>query len=111
MVKLAKPSPRIEDGIIKWYAWDTFDLNFEFIFTDEDWNKIPEEETDCLEFTIYNQYYDVLYSTEVHQSHEVPVSIDEEMTQKFTRGNYYYIIRRIAGYITTIIQENEIIVE
>lgn len=111
MIKTAEQSPRIEDWVIKWYSGDTFDINFEFVFTDEEWNEIPEEETDYLKFTIYNQYYDIVYSTEVYHSHEVPLSVDDILTRSFPKGEYHYKIRRIAGYTTTIVQENEIIVE
>ena len=111
MIKLAEQSPRIEDGIIKWYAGDTFELNFEFEFSDTEGNVISSEETDYLEFKIFNEYYDTIYEEVVYKSHEVSVYMNDENTAKFPRGKYFYVIKRNDGFITTIIQENEIVVE
>ena len=111
MINLAKQSPRIENGILKWYWWDTFELDFEFNFTDEDGNPIPEDETESLTLTIYNQVFDEVLSTTSNHSHTVSIAIDDTNTKLFKRGTYYYKVRRNSWYITTIIQENEIIVE
>lgn len=111
MIELAKASPRIENWIIKWYRGDTFDINFEFIFSDGEGVVISPEETDYLEFTIYNQYYNIVYTEKVYNSHSILLLVDDEETKKFPRGTYFYVIKRVAGYKTTIIQENKVIVE
>lgn len=110
MINLAKQSPRIEDKIIKWYCGDTFELNFDFEFVEDDIIVEPQQ-TETLILTVFNQYFDKIHTIEVHQTHDITLVIDDELTKKFPRGQYYYIVKRIAWYITTIVQENQIIVE
>ena len=112
MVKCAEQSPRIcEDGIIRWYEGDTFELEFELTFTDDNDNPITIQPGDKIAICFTDQYQNIIHTIETVGTNILKVAIDNEATKKFKKGKYNYCVRRIANYTTTIMRLNKVVVE
>lgn len=113
MIKCAEQSPRVcDDGTIRWYEGDTFDLKFELTFIDDDGNVITPSPTDKLSICFRNSYGQIVYETEmVGASNSLKVNMNEELTKKFKVGSYIYCVRKKTDYITTIMRKNRVVVE
>lgn len=112
MIKCAEQSPRIcNDGTIRWYEGDTFSLEFDLIFTDDNGEEVPTQETDEITICFRDKLERIIYETSVVGTTILNVIIDEETTKKFKRGTYKYCVRRKSDYITTIMRMNEVVIE
>lgn len=113
MIKCAEQSPRIcKDGSIRWYEGDTFELEFELEFTDENDNPIEALPNDQITICFRNKInLDIVYETNVIGTNKLKVCIDDEATKKFKVGEYYYCVRRNSKFITTLMRNNTIVVE
>lgn len=113
MIKCAEQSPRIcEDGTIKWYEGDTFQLEFDYTFTDENGNVIAAGPDDKIRiyFTSKASLLNV-YEAEVVGTNKLLVNVDEDVTKLFKAGEYEYNVRREAQFITTLNKQNKVVVE
>ena len=112
MLKCAEQSPRIcDDGTIRWYEGDTFNLEFDLTFTDEAGNELPVEANDKVSICFKNIANEIVYEYEVIGTNILNININEEVTKKFKIGDYRYCVRRNAQYITTVIHKNKVVVE
>lgn len=111
MIKCANKSPRIcGDSSIRWYEGDTFELNFEMTFTDDEGNEIPTD-SDTTITICFRKNNVLVHEVSVVGNNLVNVVIDKEITKKFKRGVYTYCVRRNGNYITTVIHHNKVVVE
>lgn len=113
MIKCAEKSPRIcNDGSIRWYEGDTFELEFNLNFTDDNGDPVPTAADDKIEICIRDKISNKsVYETAVVGTNKLIISIDENATKNFTVGEYYYCVKRNSNYITTIMRKNKIVVE
>lgn len=111
-VKCAEQSPRIcEDGSIRWYEGDTFTLEFDLNFTDEQGNVVEVLPDDEIAICFRNKYGEILYETKVVGTSTLTININEEISNKFKEGSYTYCVRRNSIYITTLMRNNKVVVE
>lgn len=113
MIKVAEPSPRVcDDGTIRWYYGDTFEIEFNLSFIDDEGEKVEVSPTDEITLAIYqNKGLSAIYETKSVGSSKVTFALDEETTKKFRCGEYFYTIRRNSVYITTLMKRNRMVVE
>lgn len=106
-------SPRIEDGVIKWYEGDIFYIDFELI-DDETGEPYILKDGETVEIDFY--WYDKLIKSFVFD-HTADCSaltcyFDNETTALFTCGKYKYSIKRNGEMIRqTVDAKNEVEVE
>lgn len=109
----ARSSPRIVNGVIKWYERDTFSIDIELELTDQDGEKVEVKPTDVVEVNIYNRS-DKLVTSFVRENvanNTITIDIDKETTKLFTAGEYHYDVIVEGESRTTIARNNDIIVE
>ena len=112
MLKCAKNSPRVcEDGSIRWYAGDTFNLEFDITFTDDDDNILEIKPTDKITICFRDAYGKLVFESETVGTNILNVNIDAETTQKFKQGIYTCCIRLCSNFVTTVIRKNKVVVE
>ena len=92
---MANASPRIENGIIKWYCGDAFFINFDII---DDETKAPLElgEYDSIEVSFYNAQLRPVKTFEFRGAmvcNELKYHINETITKLFPVGKYTYCIK------------------
>lgn len=111
----AEISPRIdEDGVIYWYQGDTFKIDFEIkLLSDDDPPvEIPLQDGDVVRFTFRSYRAQVAeFVFDTFQDGVVTLEFDAEMTAKFCRGAYTYVVTHERDYIRTIIKGNRAVVE
>lgn len=92
---MEKTSPRIEDGIIKWYCGDAFFIDFE-IMDDEAGKALELSENDGVVITFYNRQLIAVKKFEFKGGMScncLSCHIDKDTTKFFTAGKYTYAIR------------------
>ena len=92
---MAKESPRIEDGIIKWYCGDAFFLDFDVI-DDRTGKALELEERDGVVITFYNHQLLVVKKFEFTGGIScdcLTCHIDKATSKLFATGKYTYNIR------------------
>lgn len=111
----AKPSPRVENGVLAWYQGDTFRLVIRLRLEDGCGLPVELTGTDSLELRIRNSRGDtVLTETTVGGSllrGEADLVMDGEKTQRFPAGAYEYDLVLTHGFRTTVAKRNRILVE
>lgn len=113
MIKVAQPSPRVcEDGTIRWYAGDTFEIEFDLSFVDDSGERVDVLPSDEISICFFqNKGMSAIYEMKVVGSSKIVFAVDEELTKQFPCGEYFYNVRRNSVYITTIMKRNRIVVE
>lgn len=112
MIKCAEQSPRIcSDGSIRWYEGDTFELEFNFTFKDENGFNVEVLPNDEISICFRDICNDVIYETSVIGTTTLTVVIDSETSSKFKVGRYKYCVKRISNFVTTVMRKNEVVVE
>jgi len=112
MIKCAKQSPRVcGDNTIRWYEGDTFQIELNFTKLDNNGNTLSVEETDVFAMTIVNKQKEVIHEIEVTGTNTIVIDMTEELTAKFTKGTYFYDVELRGEYITTVVNENKLVVE
>lgn len=115
-VPVAKESPRNENGILKWYVGDTFEIDWTVQLVDEQGDFYTYDPEDHLVWS----FYTVPGRSLVHkfdftniQRDTVTLSFTPEVSNKFTAGLYFYCVKLIDkhGEITTLCAENKVEVE
>lgn len=112
-IPAAKISPRLEFGILKWYAGDTFSVQVNLNFTDRSGHAV----TLTAEDTAQVRFYTVTGSTVEDLTFEdlsagfVTLEFDEARSGKFPRGRYLYDIVVTHENVTTAAKGNRILVE
>lgn len=109
----AKPSPRIENGVLKWYVGDTFTIQLELELTDQDGEEIVIGEEDTVTVKFID---DELNTVKEFNCSEIPnntieLAFDEDVTALFHKGKYSYDIYYSGENRTTICNDNKAEVE
>lgn len=109
----AEMSPRIVNGVIYWYEGDTFNIKLNISLFDDDGNPVPIAE-DAVADVVFKRNN----GKEIHRFHfdelpegEVNMIFTEEISGKFIKGVYSYDVMYSADNRTTIVNDNQVIVE
>ena len=108
----ALSSPRIVNGVLKWYEGDTFTLDIELELIDQDGVAIDTSGKEVL-IKFYDRYEDLVkeFSFENLQNNTVSLDFNNEISALFPQGEYHYDVHYMADNRTTIAHSNNIIVE
>ena len=105
----ARMSPRIVNGVLKWYAGDTFELQVDITLQDQDGEPIAIKDTDTIEFEFFNKKRDPVkkftFTNVVNGS--VLLVFDEEVTELFSAGEYTYDIY-YDGYVRKTLSNDSV---
>jgi len=111
----AKQSPRIEDGILKWYEGDTFSFVWTINITNKDTgNPIIFMLEDSIDFEFFNEFgqlIQVFHFGNIPTDNKVRLDFNEDVSKKFRRGKYKYSIKYNGINIVTIGASNKAEVE
>lgn len=122
----AKQSPRFEDGVLRWYDGDTFEIDWEIALSSVDGDGNEEDYSfktgDKLAFEFYNSRLAKVRSVEFDGSKmtvsggtaKVTLPFGSEDTKLFPVGSYTYCIKAITENgkrVTTIGANNKAVVE
>lgn len=109
----ARSSPRIVNGVLKWYEFDTFTLDLELELEDQDGEPVTIGTDDIVEINFYNRSEDKVkewHFTNI-SSNVVTLVFDDEVTALFPAGWYHYDIIYKGENRTTIAKRVQLIVE
>ena len=86
----ARPSPRIVNGVLKWYEGDTFELNVEIQVEDQDGETVNISSTDTVEFVFKDCRREVIktFSFSKVANNTVTLTFDKVVTVLFPKGEY-----------------------
>ena len=109
----AQMSPRIVNGVIKWYEGDTFALQVEIELTDDNGEQVVIQPTDEVQFVFRNAKREI-----VHEIREIGIEnncvtlyFTEEVSNKFPKGRYEYDVYYIGAERKTLSNDSPIVVE
>lgn len=109
----ARSSPRIINGVLKWYEGDTFTLDLEIELEDQDGLAKDIADTDTVDVVFYNRSEDKVkewHFTNI-SNNVVTLVFDDEVTALFPAGWYHYDIIYKGENRTTIAKRVQLIVE
>lgn len=93
----AKQSPRIEDGILKWYEGDTFSFIWTINLTNKDTGNpmvfMPEESVDFEFCNEFGQLIQVFSFDNIPTDNKVRLDFNEDVSRKFRIGKYKYSVK------------------
>lgn len=109
----AKQSPRIETGVLKWYARDTFSLVLELELTDQDGEAVIIAPSDTVTAVFSDANGDPVKTFEFTDiaSNTVTLEFDGETSALFAPGRYTYTVTLETQQRRTLAAGNEVIVE
>lgn len=110
----AMPSPRIENGILRWYAGDTFTLGLELDIQDQDGEEVSIGTSDRLTVNFYDAFRAKTHTVTLDAAAlggTPEVAFNAETTAKFPAGKYTYDMIFTHGEKTTVVKGNKILVE
>lgn len=109
----ARMSPRLINGVIKWYAGDTFDLQLTIELMDQDGVGVEINDTDTVEVIFYdkNRCAVKTFSFTNIIDNTITLQFDETASKLFPCGEYTYDIYYIGGRRVTLANENRVVVE
>lgn len=110
-IRPARPSPRIEKGIILWYEGDEFEIVLELDLTDADGEEIILGDTETVTVEIKDRNGARVKQFVFSGNNYITLKFDEETTELFRRGSYFYDIIVDGACKTTVANDNRIIVE
>ena len=102
-------SPRLINGVLKWYAGDTFDLHVEITLQDQDGEPITIQSTDTIEFAFFNKKRDVVKKFTFNNvvNGTVLLEFDKDTTALFPAGEYTYDVY-YDGYIRKTLSNDSV---
>lgn len=109
----ARSSPRIINGVLKWYEGDTFTLDLELQLEDQDGTAIDIASADTVDIVFSNRSDDIIKDFEFTniKNNTVTIVVDAEVSALFTAGEYKYNVIYKGSNRTTIAHDNDVIVE
>lgn len=109
----AQMSPRIINGVLKWYEGDTFQLSVEINLQDEVGNTIDILESHTVEFKFYNEKERMVHWVTFGniQDNTVLLIVDDVVTKKFPKGKYTYDVIYNGVMRKTLSHKAPIVVE
>ena len=112
-IPAAKASPRIENGVLKWYEGDTFDLTIEITLVDATPVAIDIPASATITLIFYNErkakVKDFIFTN--IENNKIDVPMDAETSALFKRGRYSYDMKYDSATLTTIVNDNICVVE
>lgn len=107
-VPAAEQSPRIENGIIYWYAGDTFELSLELSLSDESGNALTMGTSDTVEVIFRDGAGNTVkkFDFENIEGNTVTLNFSDAVTALFAAGKYTYDVIYTHGRRTTIVKNN-----
>ena len=108
----ARSSPRIVNGVLKWYEGDTFTLDIELELIDQDGAAIDTNGKEVL-IKFYDMSEDLVKEFNIKniQNNTVSLEFNSEITALFPQGEYHYDVIYMGEHRTTIAKDNAIVVE
>ena len=119
-----RESPRIENGVLYWYAGDTFTLNLELSLEDQDGTKLTvNNETDDVTVTFYNDRRERVKAFSYGKAEEgeandgaitgnvVSLVFDKNVSALFPKGSYHYDVVYQSTWRRTLARENPAVAE
>lgn len=112
-VPAAKPSPRTEYGILKWYEGDTFCIQLNLTAKDPGGHEVALTAEDTAAINFYDCTRRKVTTMEFADLSAGFVTLDfpEDVSGKFTKGRYTYDVVLNHENITTVANNNRILVE
>ena len=115
----AAVSPRVENGILYWYAGDTFDLELELKLEDQDGTAVDVDgEKDGVTVCFYDERRELVASFAFGKTAEgavtdntVTLAFDAEVSALFPKGKYTYDVVYESAHRRTLVHGNLAIVE
>lgn len=108
-------SPRVENGIMYWYAGDTGAFNIDLELTDADGEPLETNVADTVVVAFKNAMKQSVHTFTLHPSDgQITLTFSTAVTAKFNKGHYTYDItytRDADGKVTTLARGNEAVVE
>lgn len=106
----ALPSPRIVNGIIEWYAFDTFEIGLRLNLKDADGENIVLGESDRVRVSIKNDRGESVKDFEFDNitDNSITLTFDEAASKMFPEGEYFYDIVTEGTRRVTIARNNRI---
>ena len=109
----AAPSPRIDGGVLKWYAGDVFDLQVQLELTDEYGDALVFDPTHTVTFVFRDRCRRVVYElcfTDITDN-TVVLQLTEAVTALFPKGRYTYDVIYEGVGRRTIVRDAPVWVE
>lgn len=109
----AEASPRVVNGVLLWYEYDTFDLQVEIDLTDQDGEKVNIGPEDTVRVVFLDRSLDVVKEFEFTdiQDNIVTLDFDAACSALFPKGSYTYDVYYKYADRTTICKNNKVVVE
>ena len=109
----AQMSPRIVNGVIKWYAGDTFELQVDIQLQDQDGENITIGQGESIEFAFFNRKRELvkLFLFENIENNCVTLVFDDEVTALFPAGHYTYDVYYNSAVRRTLSNDSLAVVE
>lgn len=109
----AAASPRIENGVLRWYEGDTFQVNLLLTLTDQDGAPVTLNSGDTATLTFRDRrraVADTVTFTNIRNG-ALPLVMDAARSARFPAGTYTYTLTLTHNNRTTLIKENTAVVE
>lgn len=112
-IPAAELSPRIKNGVLMWYEGDTFtlDLHLELFDQDDEPVVIPSSATIMVAFLDDQRDTVKEFTFTDIEDNNISMVFDSTVTALFPAGFYTYDLYYTAADRTTLINENEVVVE
>lgn len=109
----AQQSPRIVNGVIKWYQGDTFDLNIYLNMMDQDGMEVIIGGSDTVTVVFKDKTNTEIktFTFDSISNNTISLDFDSICTALFPKGKYFYDIYYNGTERTTIANDNQVIVE
>ena len=109
----AKPSPRLQNGVIYWYDKDTFELTVEIDIIDQDGVPVVIGTDDTVDVVFLNNRKETVktFTFGSISGNTIILDFDSVTTALFGKGTYTYDIYLNANERKTLANENKVVVE
>ena len=109
----AYASPRISNGVLCWYAGDTFSVVIQADLVDQDGAAVDIGATDTVKITFRDDTRAEVWSKTFSnvENNQVTLVVDAEISAKFPTGRYTYDVEFSHGDRTTLARDNKVRVE
>jgi len=109
----AEQSPRIVNGVLRWYESDTFELQLVLELEDQDGDPITIAATDTVKIVFRDKTNTIVkeFTFTNISNNTVTMDFDATCTALFPRGNYQYDVYLTQSERTTIANDNKVVVE
>ena len=109
----AQESPRVVNGVLRWYEGDTFEVTLEVELKDQDGDPVHILEGQSLEVEFLDRSLHVVktFRFDEVENDIVILDFDDEVTALFPKGNYTYNIYYNGVERVTLADSNKVVVE